>query len=485
MTRGIFVWLCLLVFGEHAAFAQAQPVAATTTIAPGSEDPLLQQIDQAIKANGQRYLVPVPQAGTPQPNSPWQIFHGILAYKRELLLKVGDQKVSAIDWIATSEPKFDNLPLLLVTPHGAKFHPFTREYAFEGHPGQSVALLSESHLPVDFEFKIGEKKVTLSDFLNNTMMEVNNREEITWVLWGLINYVKPEAQWVNQFGEPWSIEKLVQLQVDAQVVTAPCGGNHGLFALVRARDKYLASGRQLRGVWLQADNKIKQYIEIARSLQNGDGSFSSEFYKGPGYSQDMNTRFNTTGHTFEFVSVGLPDSRLNEPWVRNAATMLSRELIATRAVAVNPGPLYHSVNGLMNYRDRVRALQPKQPDVALRPKQSDAAPQPNGPQPTQPEIKLTPKQPEIALKPIPKPATVPLMPSSSQPAPLSINPGEARPVPLPVAITPSEARPVPLPVPVEITPSKPTISPLLDPKAIQPGILSAEAPVSALAPVNR
>jgi hypothetical protein len=426
MTRGTVVWLCIVALAGPQAFAQTEPVAAVT-VTPGAEDPLLVQVDEAIKVNGQRYLIA-------NYHSPWQIFHGILAYKKDLLLKIGDQKISAIEWVATSEPKFDGLPLLMVTPHGAKFHPFTREYAFEGHPSQTLALLSESHLPADYQFKIGDKTVTIADFLNNTMMEVNTREEITWVLWALTNYLKSDAQWTDQWGQPWSIEKLVDLQVAGPVVGAPCGGNHGLFALVRARDKYLKSGRQLRGVWLQADQKIKQHIEIARTLQNQDGSFSSDFYRGPGFATDAKTRFNTTGHTLEFLSAALPESRLNEPWVRNAANMLSKELIDLRKVSIDPGPLYHSINALMNYRDRAKALQTKQ-----------AA--------------------ELAAE------------AAGSPAPLALAPVDSRPAPL--VISPSDARPVPLPA------DKPNVYSLLDPVQIQPGRLAMESPVSALAPVNR
>jgi hypothetical protein len=154
------------------------------------------------------------------------------------------------------------------------------------------------------------------------------------------------------------IERLVKMESEAPVVGAPCGGNHRLFALTRARDKYLASGGQLRGVWFQADQKIRQHIEIARSLQNADGTFSSEFYKGPGQTTDVNKRFNSTGHTMEFLSISLPKERLNEPWVRNAIWTLSRELIIHRDTKIDCGPLFHSLDALILYRDRLRALQP-------------------------------------------------------------------------------------------------------------------------------
>lgn len=319
--------------------------------APIPADPLLAQIDNAIDVTTRRYL-------TANVHSPWQIFHGILALKSNFELKLGDGKVKAIEWIATSEPKFDNQPLLMKTPHGAKFHPFTRKYAFEGHPAQFMALMSQSDLPVDYKFKVNGESFMIADFLNNIMKEVNSQEEVTWVLWCLQHYLKPDASWVNQRNEPWSIPRLVQIETAAQVVGAPCGGNHRLFALKRTLNKHLKFGGKLEGIWAQTDLKIRQHIELARSLQNADGSFSSKFYAAPGYTNDLNERFNTTGHTMEFLSIGLPDSRLGEQWVRNAVSVLSNELIVNRQRQIDCGPLYHSLNALIIYRDRVKALMP-------------------------------------------------------------------------------------------------------------------------------
>ncbi|HUQ70284.1 MAG TPA: hypothetical protein VM165_12205 [Planctomycetaceae bacterium] len=324
----------------------APAVATPATTAPA--DPLMDQIDKAIEVNSHRYL-------KANYNSPWQIFHGILAYRQGFTLQVGDKRMPAIDWIATADARYHNLPWIVTTPHGAKFHPYSGvPKAFEGHPSQSLALLSESHLPTDFKFKAQGRDVTIGDMLQNSMMEVNTREETTWVLWALINYMPVDKQWVSQSGESWSIERLVQLEVAAHTPTRPCGGNHNLFVLCRARDKYLKTGLPLRGVWLEADQKIKMYAEYARTMQNPDGSFSSNFYKGPGHTTQMDARFNTTGHTLEFLSIALPEKRLKEQWVRNAANILSWELIQTKQASPDPGPLYHSLNALMNYRNRVR-----------------------------------------------------------------------------------------------------------------------------------
>ena len=433
--------------------SEIQVVAAGTAPVSPQADPFTELLDRAIEITSKRTL-------TANSHSPWQIFHCILAMRQDTVLRLGDQKVNAIEWLSKTEPQFDNQPWLLLTKHGAKFHPYTRIYAFEGHPSQFLALLSHSNLPMDYKFHVQGKVVTLNDLVNNSMKEVNTAEEVTWVLWALQHFLKPDAVWVNQLNETWSIERLVQMETTAPVVGAPCGGNHRLFALTRARDKYLESGGQLRGVWYLADQKIKQHIEIARSLQNSDGSFSNEFYKGPGHTTDVNKRFNTTGHTMEFLSVGLPKERLNEPWVRNAVWMLSRELILNRDTKIDCGPLFHSLDALILYRDRIRQ-KPSVPVDAEKPEslaqkpaesQSPAAKVDNNPQ----EIaKPTPETKSIAQKPIDEKPQVPEL--RAVPTPVL----ESKPIPVPNPIP----VPIPLPEPI-VAPEVKETQPVLNPPAL-------------------
>ena len=383
-----------LVSAPASSAEVIQLVAAETIPANETTDPVLQLLDRAIETTGKRTL-------TANSHSPWQIFHSILAMRENTEVRLGNQKVNAIQWLSTAEPQFDNQPWLLLTPHGAKFHPYTRIYAFEGHPAQFLALLSQSNLPMDHQFHVQGKVVSLNDLVNNTMKEVNTKEEVTWVLWALQHFLSSDATWTNQLNETWSIERLVQMESNAPVVGAPCGGNHRLFALTRTRDKYLASGGRLRGAWFQADQKIKQHIELARSLQNGDGSFSSDSYKGPGHTPDVNKRFNTTGHTMEFLSISLPKERLNEPWVRSAIWMLSRELIIHRDTKIDCGPLFHSLNALILYRERIRANQA--PTEIAVPTESLARKTPatssEVSSPSNPLVISTPKRPQTVLEP--------------------------------------------------------------------------------------
>ena len=476
-----------------AATVPAGPGPANTFVAVPQGEQFDAQLDLAIDVSSRRFL-------TANVHSPWQIFHGLLALKQGFHLTLGEGKVNAIQWIATSEPRFDNQPLLLKTPHGGKFHPFTRPYAFEGHPAQFLALLSQSDLPVGYAFKVGPDQITIGDIINNTKKEVNSREEVTWVLWALQHYLKPDAQWLNQFNEPWSIERLVQIETSLPVVRAPCGGNHRLFALTRTRDKHLKHGGQLTGIWAQADHKIRQHIEIARSLQNSDGSFAAKFYEAPGFSTDLNTRFNTTGHTMEFLSIALPNERLHEPWVRSAVFVLCNDLVENRQRNIDCGPLYHTLNALIIYRERIRSTTPVEVVTSV-------------PQTVPPVVPGA--KPEATPSLIPN--TVPVVvskPSNSKPVaakPVSTEktvPAEDSKPPMPAATgTPTPpATPKPsaealneLMLDGEVRDKLNALSALRSPPAVvvpnaearplestgQPILQVTDAPVSALAPENR
>lgn len=325
----------------------------TARAADRSEDPLLKQVNQAIEISKRRYL-------TANYHTPWQIMHGLLALRGEYEVKdpTGRKKINAAEWIASGvyhggEPWFQK------TPYGGRAHPYTTDYVFQGHSNQFLAMMAVAGFPPEYKLKAGRETITVQDLVNNSKMEVSANEECTWTLWALSHYLGPAATWTNKHNQPWSIERLVEIQLGQPLSRAPCGGTHGLFALSYARNMYVKSGKPLRGVWLKADNHIKQYIARARSMQNSDGSFSSEYFQGSGYSNDFETRLGTSGHTLEFLMLALPQNRLHEQWVRNGVASVARDLIANRNRRAEPGALYHALDGLVLFRSRVAGVTPR------------------------------------------------------------------------------------------------------------------------------
>src|SRR5262249_44358180 len=133
-----FIVLALGTGVVSATWANEEKEASAPESAPATRaaeakprDPFLDQIDEAIRATTQRRLT----AGV---HTPWQVVHGILAQRWELSLLMQEnaqEEMNAIEWI-TSGATFDGQPLWEATPYGGRGHPFTRPYAFEGHPTQ-------------------------------------------------------------------------------------------------------------------------------------------------------------------------------------------------------------------------------------------------------------------------------------------------------------------------------------------------------------
>ncbi len=321
--------------------------AASKSISLSEQQQLRARVQMAMDVSRKRHL-------NAQVHTPWQIMHGILTFGEEFTLNHGNSRISAVEWIATN-PRFRGDAWFEKTEFGGRAHPFTEPYFFEGHPNQFLAIMSLAGLKLDFEIQTKDGKITIADMVEHARMTVNDREEITWTLWALSHYIHCDSRWKNKESENWSIEKLVQIQTRDTVVDAACGGTHGLFALAYARNRYLETGRPLRGVWIEAEQKLQKYIAMAKALQNSDGTFSSAYFKGPENKRDFADVCASSGHILEFLMQALPDDRLHEPWVAQGVAKLANGLIENRHEPIEVGALYHALSGLRLYLERTNS----------------------------------------------------------------------------------------------------------------------------------
>jgi len=303
--------------------------------------------------------------------------HGLLALRQSYVLKLNGKKINALKWIA-SGAKFEGEYWFQTTEYGGQAHPYNRPYAFQGHACQFLAILSMSDLPTSYQFHVADNQtITIADMVRNAQMKVNSEDEITWTLWALAHYLSPDARWVNNRGERWSIERLVAVQTAEPDWNAACGASHALFALSYARNRYLQTGRRLRGTWRKADRDIQRHISLVQRYQNGDGTFSANYFQGPKFSRSFDKRLSTSGHTLEWLMVALPDERLGEDWVRQGVAAVAREMIDNRRRPARCGSLYHALDALILYRERTRpqtarlthitqpAVKPSRPSVRI------------------------------------------------------------------------------------------------------------------------
>ena len=324
---------------------------ARTQLTAADMQATIDLVDTAIDRSRKRYLT----VGT---HTPWQIFHGTLALREKFLVRLGDDLVPALDWIS-SGVTHDNLPLVERVNGGGRMHAFTVPYAFEGHANQFLAILSLSGLPRDHRFYMPDGTfVTMDDMVRGAQLELNGDGELTWTLWFLSHYVEPDAEWMTAKGEPWSMERLVQIESRKTVEDAPCGGTHRLFALALARNAYLAKYGRLSGAWIEADQRVARYVAATRQMQNADGTFSEKWYKARGLSPELDRRLKTTGHQLEWLMAAVPQSDLAADWIQSAVRATSQDVIRSAETSAECGALYHALDALVLYRQRLAAQFP-------------------------------------------------------------------------------------------------------------------------------
>ncbi|WP_417383905.1 hypothetical protein [Gimesia sp.] len=345
----LLVLLCcssLLTFGCSETERTTSPAPQITGM-ENLETPeeLLPKVEQAIEIARQHYLAS-------EEHSPWEIYHGMLAFRKDYQIKKDGKVVNALEWIS-SGPTFDNEPWFQKTEFGGRAHPYTKSNAFEGHKNQSLAILAMADVPLDHQFQTPDGPITVADIVENAKKEMQENEEVTWSLWGLVHYLGPDAVWEDKNGEEWRMDDIVYMQNATLSNESACGGTHALFALAYARNTFQNSGQRLSSYWLEADQKIKRYIEEAKAMQNFDGSFSYDYFFQKSASKNFQERLETTGHTLEFLMMALPDDRLNEDWVRKAISLLANDIINNKDEPVDYSALYHAIDGLVIYRNRM------------------------------------------------------------------------------------------------------------------------------------
>jgi hypothetical protein len=352
------------------AAAAALPAPEPLPTPPGRPDGLRARVEAAIQQTRERDLL--------TSNGFWTVFHGILGLGPEVMLLNPETgaRVKALDYIAGGGEL-----------RGLRFIP-TRDgldvqtgptFVGQGHQDQFIAEMAQWGVSPDLPFTVNGKDYTYMDFVRHTRARarVTADQELSWAIVILGQFFGTEGGWINAAGEAVRFEDVVRYEMKASVNDAPCGGTHRLFGLSWVYHLHLRRGGRKEGLWQEVAEHTARYQRLARELQNRDGSFSTNFFRGPGNATDRQLRLNTTGHIFEWLALSLSDQELQEQWVRDAANTLALMFLEIQGAPMEGGTLYHAVHGLIIYYGRVHGtawLGPQAPHVPLPPGSRELAP---------------------------------------------------------------------------------------------------------------
>jgi hypothetical protein len=334
--------------GASRPAADKEVVAETIKFLPKPAPlPRLGRVEAAIRNVRERDLLTT--------NGFWTVFHGILGLgpATTLLNPETGQKINALDFIRNGG-EVRGLQFI-PTKWGldVKLGP---QMVGQGHQDQFIAEMAQWGMPADRPFVVFGKDYTFMDFVRHAQMRarVTENQELSWAVIIVAQYLGTNAAWTNGYGEKLHLEDLVRYELDASVEEAACGGTHRLFGLSWAGHLHLREGGKAKGVWKEVADKAAKYRDLAKKYQNSDGTFSTNFFRGPGSAVDKQLRINTTGHTLEWLALALSDAELKEQWVEDAAGALSLIILDLQDQPIDGGSLYHAVHGLLIYYARVQ-----------------------------------------------------------------------------------------------------------------------------------
>ncbi len=342
-----------------ASTVPTQPVAASGSNASATgEQDLLVQIDDALEHTYEHRRLSV--GTTDQDQAAWQIIHGALAFKREFQVSADGQDVSAVDYVLAGRPMkgldFQEGDVLdeATGRRGIRSY-IAGDKMGQGHTDQWMGYLSDCRLPLDEKIVVNGKEHTIADYIDQMQLDIhkNPEREYSWTLMALTACFPTDYQWTAGDGQEWSIEKLVEIELEHDLADSPCGGTHRMTALTMAYNRHVSAGGKDEGVWKTLHERIDKCVADAHKYQNPDGSLSSNYFLRPGTSADLALAMGSAGHTMEFIATALDKEELQQEWVVQAVKDVCKLFRKTKPVDVECGALFHAAHGLVLYREKV------------------------------------------------------------------------------------------------------------------------------------
>jgi hypothetical protein len=335
--------------------ADAGSDSSASTSVVGKPDAMKKLLDDVLQQSCARRLDADEQAA-------WQILHAALAFKDDLYISRHGKPVHFLtDMYAGGKYKgwLFEPGILLDKETGRRGLRSIRqpgEKIGEGHVDQWLGYLSGCNIPLEQTITIDGTTYTFADYLAEVEYDVARNEtgEFTWTLMVMANYRKSDYTWKAADGETWTVDRLIERELEWELPRSSCGGSHRMTALSQILQRRLADGLPLTGVWETLKERIDLCAKFSQEHQNSDGTFSTHYWDTEhlGVSRDLKKRIETSGHTFEFLAVALDDAALKEPWMELAAEACCRDIEAAAHTDIECGALYHAASGLRVYYER-------------------------------------------------------------------------------------------------------------------------------------
>lgn len=326
-------------------------VALMMAASPVQAEPPAPQISDALTNKVHRVLNHYYRPLNSRDQNCWELMHWIIAYGvKSQVLRGGPNglPVNSIGWLCYGGACAGQ-PLVYVDQGRIAV---AKGPKVQGHHGQFLAILAQAKVMKDYPIELSGQQFTVADLIEFEKLGCQHGMELTFKLIALAHYLDLDETWRNSQGEEWSVSRLVQEEIRAPIIGAACGGTHRLMGISYAVRERQKRGQPLDGQFGRADIYIRDFHRYTFSLQNSDGSFSTEWFKGPGAKDDLERRLQTTGHILEWLVYSVPPEMLDDYRLVRGVDYLASMLMKNADKDWPLGTLGHGLHALAMFDDR-------------------------------------------------------------------------------------------------------------------------------------
>jgi hypothetical protein len=199
-------------------------------------------------------------------------------------------------------------------------------YGYQERPAQLLATLAQIRVPSDYEVRIDPHHATVAQLVASEKLACRKGLDQSATLIGLAFYTEPGETWENDLGEAWSVERLLQEELDRKADASRADVIHRLmaisFAMKQLEDQELAT----EGLIERAEKHVQEYHDYVLELQNSDGSWHPGFFAYRGTSKDATGTLRSTGAILTWLVYSLPEERLEDQRVVLGLNYLNKQL---------------------------------------------------------------------------------------------------------------------------------------------------------------
>ncbi len=327
----------------------SQPAAGKAKRTAAELSPEMLRLCDKIRTVLAKYY---PRHQNARDNSAWEVMHAIIAYGVNTKIYrdgPGSETANAIGYMCYNYP-CRGQRMLFVNRGRVDA---SRGVGVQGHGGQFLAILAQSHVMHDYPMLVEGKKFTLDDLVAREQQSCVTGEELTFKLIALSHYLDSDATWKTPDGQEWSIQRLIREELRQPIRGAACGGTHRLMGFSYALHKRRQQAKPIEGEFQRAQTFIRDYHRYTFSLQNSDGSFSTAWFERKATDPSIDRRLRTSGHILEWITFSLSDDELRDPRMVKAVDYVATLLAANDNHTWEIGPLGHGLHSLLLYEDRM------------------------------------------------------------------------------------------------------------------------------------